>query len=93
MNNQITSTHELAETEWDGHTEPSDVETNMVATKDAEGRGIEFHVSMRDYTKRDMDALIVEAAARVLVSEHGKGKTRSPRGKDHRENTGSSANS
>ena len=75
MTNQITSTHEIAEEKWDGHSEePFDVGTNMVATKDAEGRGIEFHVSMHDYTQRDMEMLIVEAAARVLVGEHGNNK-------------------
>lgn len=68
---EITSTHEMAEAEWDGHSEPQDVDTNMVATKEAEGEGIEFHVSMRSYTKRDMEELIVEAAARVVVGNYG----------------------
>uniref|UniRef100_UPI0011848CFC hypothetical protein n=1 Tax=Mesorhizobium amorphae TaxID=71433 RepID=UPI0011848CFC len=67
MTNEIVSTHDLAETEWDGHSEPQDVDTAMVATKEPEGKGIEFHVSMRDYTFRDMRELIVEAAARVVV--------------------------
>lgn len=70
MTNEITSTHEMAEQEWDGHSGPEDVATDMVATTDAEGRGIEFHVSMRDYTFRDMEALIVEAAARMIVGRH-----------------------
>ncbi len=74
MSNEITSTHDIAETEWDGHGEPDEVQTDMVATKEAEGRGIEFHVSMRDYTQRDMESLIVEAAARVLVGEYGNAK-------------------
>ncbi len=68
---EITSTHEMAEQEWDGSSEPQDVDTDMVATKDAEGRGIEFHVSMRDYTMRDMEALIIEAAAVQLVGKFG----------------------
>lgn len=67
MNNFITDTSEIAETEWDGHSEPSEVGTDMVATVEAENRGIEFHVSMRDYTQRDMEALIVEAAANMIV--------------------------
>jgi len=70
MSNGITSTHDIAEQEWDGHPEPSGVETDMVATKEAEGRGIEFHVSMRDYTMQDMEALIIEAAARQIVGRH-----------------------
>lgn len=70
MTNEITSTHEMAEQDWDGHSEPSEVETDMVATKGAEGLGIEFHVSMRDYTMRDMEALIIEAAASQIVGRH-----------------------
>ena len=67
----ITSTAEIAETEWGGHSEPSDVATDMVATTEAEGHGIEFHVSMRDYTQRDMEALIIEAAAMQIVGRFG----------------------
>lgn len=70
MPNEITSTHDLAEQEWDGHSEPQDVDTCMVATKEPEGKGIEFNVSMRDYTLHDMEALIVEAAARTIVGRH-----------------------
>jgi len=71
MSNEITSTSEMAEQEWDGHSEPSDVETDMVATHKAEEKGIEFHVSMRDYTMQDMEALIIEAAARMIVGRYG----------------------
>lgn len=67
---EITSTHEMAEADWDGGSEPGDVDSDIVATKEAEGKGIEFHVSMRDYTMNDMEALIVEAAARTLVGRH-----------------------
>lgn len=67
MSNEITSTSEMAEQEWDGHSEPGDLETDMVATKDPENKGIEFHVSMRRYTMDDMEALIIEAAARQLL--------------------------
>ena len=70
MGNEITSTHEMAEAEWDGGSEHSEVDSDLVATKDAEGKGIEFHVSMRDYTMSDMEALIVEAAARTIVGRH-----------------------
>lgn len=65
--NEITSTHDMAEAEWEAGEEPRDVDTKMVATVEAEGKGIEFHVSMRSHTMRDMEALIVEAAAMQLV--------------------------
>jgi len=60
--NEIVDTFELAEV--DGDEEQLE---DLVATAEPEGRGIEFHVSMRDYTQRDMEALIIEAAARLLV--------------------------
>lgn len=72
--NEITSTHEIAEAEWTGGDEPGDVQSDIVATKEAEGRGIEFHVSMRDYTQRDMEELIIEAGARILVGRHNDSK-------------------
>lgn len=71
MTNEIINTHDLAEQEWDGHSEPHDVDTSMVATKEPEDKGIEFHVSMRDYTMRDMEALIIEAAAMQIVGKFG----------------------
>ena len=67
MANEITSTADMADAENDGWSEPRDPDSNLVATKEPEGRGIEFHVSMRDYTLRDMEALIVEAAAMQIV--------------------------
>lgn len=70
MTNEITSTAEMDEREWDGQSEPDQVRTDAVATREPEGRGIEFTVSMRDYTQRDMEALIVEAAAALIVGHH-----------------------
>ena len=70
MTNEITSTHEIAEAAWNGSDEDNGVQTDMVATKEPEGKGIEFAVSMRDYTLRDMEDLIVEAAARTIVGKH-----------------------
>lgn len=70
MNNEITSTVEMAERDFDGYSEPEQVRTDAVATHQPEGRGIEFTVSMRDYTQRDMEALIVEAAAALIVGRH-----------------------
>lgn len=67
---EITSTTEMAEREFDDHSEPEQVRTDAVATHEPEGRGIEFTVSMRDYTQRDMEALIVEAAAALIVGHH-----------------------
>lgn len=71
MTNEITSTAEMAEQDWDGRSEPSDVDSDIVATWEPEGKGFEFHVSMRDYTMRDMEALIVEAAANLMVGKVG----------------------
>lgn len=46
-------------------------EENLSATTDSQPEEkIEFHVQMRGYTQRDMDALIVEAAARLIVGRH-----------------------
>lgn len=66
----ITSTSEIAEQDWGSDEEPGEVRTDMVATEEAINRGIEFHVSMRDYTLRDMEELIIEAAAKQLVGRH-----------------------
>ena len=74
MATEITSTHEMAEAEWDGVSEPGDVQSDIVATDEAEGRGIEFHVSMRDYTLRDMEGLIIEAAAKQIVGRQNSGE-------------------
>lgn len=65
--NEIVNTHDIAEEHWDGKGEPRDVDTDMVATHEATGKGIEFHVSMRSYTQQDMEELIVEAAASMIV--------------------------
>lgn len=70
MGNEITDTDELAEAEWDGSSEPSDQTADISATKGQAGEKIEFHVQMRGYTMREMDNLIVEAAARLLVGNH-----------------------
>lgn len=42
-------------------------ESDMAATEKSTGDKMEFHVQMRGYTQRDMEALVVEAAARMLV--------------------------
>lgn len=69
--NEILSTHELAEQQWDGYSEPGDVDTDMAATNRPDREGIEFHVSMRNYTMRDMEELIIEAAARKMLASFG----------------------
>lgn len=68
---EITSTAEIAEREWGDHSEPGNVESDIVATREPEGKGIEFTVSMRDYTQRDMEGLIIEAAAQLIVGRRG----------------------
>ena len=69
-NNEIMNTADMIEQDEEGN----GPETNMVATREAEGNGIEFHVSMRSYTQHDMEGLIVDAAARVLVGQYGNNK-------------------
>lgn len=69
--NEITSTADMALAAYEAsgsYDEPRDVDNDIVATHKPEGKGIEFHVSMRDYTMADMEALIVEAAATKLLS-------------------------
>jgi hypothetical protein len=52
--------------------EPSDaLESSMEARKEAEGNGIEFHVAMTSWTMRDMEELIVQAAANQIVGKFG----------------------
>ena len=71
MTTEITSTHEIAETEWDGESDEADVEADMTATIAPDDEAaIEFHVQMRSYTQREMESLIVEAAARMIVGQH-----------------------
>lgn len=67
MPNEILNTADLTEQVWDGESEPSELETDMVALKEPEGHGMEFHVQMRGYTLRDMDDLIVNAAAAQIM--------------------------
>lgn len=69
MSNTITDTSEMGLVEFDHEGEPGEVQNDLVATKAVEGQGIEFHVSMRDHTLRDMEALIVEAAAQLIVGK------------------------
>lgn len=48
------------------------VESSMEARKEPEGNGIEFHVAMTSWTLRDMEELIVQAAAQQIVGRVGK---------------------
>ncbi|MBB6306281.1 hypothetical protein [Xanthobacter tagetidis] len=74
MGNVIMDTGNIAEARYGTGEEPPELQSDMVATRDPEGKGIEFHVSMRSWTQRDMEELIVEAAARVVVGEYGNNK-------------------
>lgn len=65
MTNIILDTGDL---HGDEFSEPS---SHLIATEKPEGNGIEFHVSMRGYTMSDMESLIVEAGARMLVGQFG----------------------
>lgn len=71
VSNEIMNTGDIAESEMPNGEEPGDVQTDAVATHEPEGIGIEFHVSMRDYTMRDMEQLIVEAAAMQIIGKFG----------------------
>jgi len=71
---EIINTCDIAEEEWDGHSEPQDVRSDIVATHEPEQKGMEFHVSLRDYTLHDMEDLIVEAAARMIVGRSSSNK-------------------
>ena len=52
--------------------EPFDgLESSMEARKEPEGNGIEFHVAMTSWTMRDMEELIVQAAASQIVGKFG----------------------
>jgi len=70
MADEIVDSSELAESEWDSQSEPRDLTSDLSATAQPTEERIEFHVQMRGYTQRDMDDLIVEAAARLIVGKH-----------------------
>lgn len=48
-----------------------ELQTSAVASDEEKPGGISFHVQMRDWTVNDMEGLIVEAAARIIVGRHG----------------------
>jgi hypothetical protein len=68
MSNTIIDTGNLAEFSDLG---PDDEVSNMDATKEATGAPMEFHVQMHGHTFRDMEDLIVNAAAQQLVGRYG----------------------
>lgn len=70
MTEVITDTHELAEATWDRQNEPSEVAAMISATDKPGGERFEFHVQMRGFTMNEMDNLVVEAAARLIVGHH-----------------------
>jgi len=55
--------------EWD-----DELQTSAVASHEEKPSGISFHVQMRDWTVNDMEELIVEAAARMIVGRSGDSK-------------------
>lgn len=72
MADEIISTFDLME---DGAHDngPAYPRTDMVATEKPTG-GIEFHVSMHDYTMGDMEDLIVNAAATKIIGKFSDGR-------------------
>lgn len=55
--------------EWD-----DELQTSAVASEEEKPGGISFHVQMRDWTVNDMEELVVEAAARLIVGRTGDSK-------------------
>lgn len=68
MTNEIMDTGNVSEILDLG---PDDEISNMAATHEPTGKGIEFHVSMHGHTFRDMEELIVQAAAFQIVGKFG----------------------
>lgn len=62
--NTIIDTGDIAESNNE-----EQVRSNMVATVEPPPSGISFHVTMRSWTQDDMEELIVEAAARLLLGK------------------------
>lgn len=69
MTNNIMDTGNVAELL--GMDDGEDM-SSMEARKEPEGNGIEFHVAMTSWTLRDMEELIVQAAANQIVGRLGK---------------------
>lgn len=70
MSNLITDTTEIAEGNWNPDEEPGEFGENLAATREPEGKNIEFHISMQGHTMRAMEDLIVEAAARQMLGAY-----------------------
>jgi len=64
MDNIIIDPSEIAEERDLGE---NDGLSNLTAIKQPENKGMEFHVQMNGYTLADMDSIIVDAAARMIV--------------------------
>lgn len=62
--NTIIDPSEIAE---DRNLGPDDELSDLTAIKEPENKGMEFHVQMNGYTLSDMNDIIAEAAARMIV--------------------------
>lgn len=69
MTNLIADTADVAQRL--DYEQDDDIE-NMTATKSPEDAPIEFHVQMRGHTQRDMELLVIEAAAQIIVGKSHK---------------------
>lgn len=67
MTTEIMNTADLAELDAFASDEPRNDLNDMVATKEQPPTGISFHVSMQGYTMRDMEDLIIAAAAKQII--------------------------
>lgn len=73
MTNQITSTEEI--TEFYDLDQDEAPESDLAATEQpAPGAKIEFFVQMRSWTQRDMEDLVIEAAATRLLAGMGESR-------------------
>lgn len=68
MSTTIIEPSDIAE---DRNLGPEDDLSNLTAIKEPENKGMEFHVQMNGYTLSDMDDIIAEAAARMIVGRSG----------------------
>lgn len=66
MSDEIMNTGDMQ-----GVDEFDEPRSDLTATTAPTGKGIEFNVSMRDHTMQDMEGLIVEAAAFLIVGRYG----------------------
>lgn len=72
MTNTILNGLPLHDDDFDIDGDPIEPVEELSATIESDPSSqVEFHVQMRDWTIRNMEKMIVEAAARIIVGRHG----------------------